>query len=70
MTTLPAETLELRAAEQRRRLQNSLHELKDRVREKLDVKRNISHHVLLASAVAGTFSLALGYGFAGMFTRK
>ena len=70
MNTLPAETLELRAADQRRRLENSVHELKDRVREKLDVKRNISHHVLLASAVAGLFSLSLGYGFTGMFTRK
>jgi hypothetical protein len=66
----PAETLEIRAADQRRRLHSSVHELKDRVREKLDVKRNISHHVLLASAVAGGLSLALGYGFAGMFTRK
>ena len=70
MNTLPAETLQLRAADQRRRLQSSVHELKDRVRDKLDVKRNISHHVLLASAVAGFLSLSLGYGFAGMFTRK
>jgi hypothetical protein len=68
--TLPVDTLEVRAADQRRRLQSSVHQLKDRVREKLDVKRNVSHHVLLASAIAGAFSLALGYGFAGMFTRK
>ena len=70
MNTPPAETLELRAADQRRRLRSSVHELKDRVREKLDVKRNISQHVLLASAVAGAVSLAFGFGFAGMFTRK
>jgi len=70
MNTNPAETLELRAADQRRRLRSSVHELKDRVREKLDVKRNISQHVLLASAVAGAVSLAFGFGFAGMFTRK
>jgi hypothetical protein len=70
MNTLPADNLEIRAADQRRRLQSSVHELKHRVREKLDVKRNISHHVLLASAVVGTLSLVLGYGFAGMFTRR
>jgi hypothetical protein len=70
MMTLPVDTLEIRAADQRRRLQSSVHELKDRVREKLDVKRNVRHHVLLASAIGGAFSLALGYGFAGMFTRK
>jgi predicted sugar kinase len=70
MNTLPTDDLEIKAADQRRRLQSSVHELKDRVREKLDVKRNISQHVLLASAIAGAMSLGFGYSVAGVFTRS
>ena len=42
---LPEDVLEKRAAEQRRQLHNSVSELRQTVREKLDVKRNLKEHV-------------------------
>jgi len=68
--TLPAHELELRAADQRRRLHASVHELKDHVRESLDVKKQAREHVLLASGVAAAMAAAVGYGVAGMFTSR
>jgi len=68
--TLPAHELELRAADQRRRLHASVHELKDHVRESLDVKKQAREHVLLASGVAAAVAAAVGYGVAGMFTSR
>ncbi len=68
--TLPTHELELRAADQRRRLHASVHELKDHVRESLDVKKQAREHVLLASGVAAALAAAVGYGMAGMFTSR
>jgi predicted sugar kinase len=68
--TLPTHELELRAADQRRRLHASVHELKDHVRDSLDVKKNARDHVLLASGVAAALAAAVGYGLAGMFTSR
>ncbi len=70
MTTMPTDVLELRAAEQRRRLHNSVAELREQVREKMDVKKNVREHLGAASAVAAVAGLTLGWGFAGMFTRR
>ncbi len=70
MSTIPSSDLELRAADERRRLHSSVVELKSRVRETLDVKRNARKHVLLGSGIAASLSLILGYGFAGIFTRR
>jgi hypothetical protein len=66
---MPAEVLEMRAAEQRRRLHNSVAELRSQVRERLDVKKNAREHIIPASAVAALLGLFLGYGAAGMVTR-
>ena len=68
--TLPTHELELRAADQRRRLHASVHELKDHLRDSLDVKKNARDHVLLASGVAAALAAAVGYGVAGMFTSR
>jgi len=68
--TLPTHDLELRAAAQRRRLHASVHELKDHVRDSLDVKKQAREHVLLASGVAAGVAAAVGYGVAGMFTSR
>ena len=68
--TLPTHELELRAADQRRRLHASVHELKDHVRESLDVKKQAREHVLLASGVAAAVAAAVGYGVAGMFAAR
>jgi hypothetical protein len=44
-------------------------ELKSRVRETLDVKRNVREHAAVASGIVGVVCLIAGYGLAGMFTR-
>jgi ElaB/YqjD/DUF883 family membrane-anchored ribosome-binding protein len=65
--------LETKAADERRRLDSSFHELKDRVKEKLDVKRTAQDyargHAAQGSGVAVILGLILGYGAAGMFTQ-
>lgn len=72
--SLPAEILEQRAAEQRRRLHNSVAELRttvrQRVRERLDFKRQAREHLWPATAAVSLVALTLGYGVAGMFTRE
>ncbi len=65
--------LETRAADERRRLDSSFHELQNRVREKLDVKNNAQQfarqHVRAASGIAAVVGVMLGYSMAGVFTR-
>ena len=70
MNTEATYELELRAAEQRKRLHDSVEELKSQVREKLDVKTNVRQHLVAVSGVASVLGLLLGYGSAGMFTRR
>ncbi len=64
-----AEYLEQRAAEQRRRLHNSVSELREQVRgtvrEKLDVKKRAREYVWPVAGTAFLFSLLFGYGTAG-----
>lgn len=69
-STLPTYDLQLRAADERRRLHGSVNELKVCVREKMDVQRNAREHVIASSALAGFISLVFGYAIAGMFTRR
>ncbi len=65
--------LETKAADERRRLDSSFHELKDRVKQKLDFKRTAQdyakEHVREGSGLAVLLGLAFGYSVAGMFTR-
>ncbi len=68
-STLPTDVLELRAAEQRRQIHNSVSELRTQMREKLDIKKNAREYVWPASGVVGLVGLVMGYGFAGMFTK-
>lgn len=70
MSTLPSYELELRAAEERRRLHGTVVELKSRVRETLDVKKKAQEYIWFAAGVAALTGLALGYEFAGIFTRR
>ena len=70
MNAMPTDMLELRAAEQRRRLHNSVAELREQVREKMDVKKNMRDYLAPATGLATLAGLVLGWGFAGMFTRK
>jgi hypothetical protein len=61
--------LELRAAEQRKRLHESVHELKSRVRENLDLKKAARTHIAPVSVGAALVSFVVGYAVAGIFTR-
>jgi len=67
--SLPTHVLEERAAEQRRRLHNSVAELRSNVREKLDMKRNAREHLWPTVGVLSLTGLMLGYGITGIFTR-
>ena len=65
---LPVEVLEQRAAEQRQQLHHSVSELKDSVRERLDVKRNVREHLWGISGGLALVGLVVGYTVAGIFT--
>jgi hypothetical protein len=66
---LPVEVLERRAAEQRQQLHQSVVELKDSVRDRLDVNRNMRDHLWGVSGGLAVVGLVLGYSVAGIFTR-
>jgi hypothetical protein len=73
MDSLPADVLEKRAADQRRQLHNSIAELRttvrDKVRSRLDYKRQAREHLWPAIGVISLVGLTMGYGTAGMFTK-
>ncbi len=59
--TVPTDVLELRAAEQRRRLHNTVVDLREKAKEKIDVKNNAREHLGAAAGAAGFLGLLLGY---------
>ncbi len=65
---VPADILEMRAAEQRRRIHDHVLELREHLDEKLDVRKHASEYVLPASGVAAILGLLFGYGVASMFS--
>ena len=65
---LPVDILEKRAAEQRRQLHNTVIELRQTVKERLDVKRNVREHLWSSAAVLGLLGLVVGYSLTGIFT--
>jgi hypothetical protein len=66
---VPTDVLEQHAIEQRRRLHNTVSELRDQVRdtvrEKLDVRRYASEYSWPAAGMVALFGLLLGYGTGG-----
>jgi ElaB/YqjD/DUF883 family membrane-anchored ribosome-binding protein len=68
---VPTRTLEEHAIEQRRRLHNTVSELReqvrDTVREKLDVHRYASEYAWPAAAAAAFIGLVFGFGTGGIF---
>lgn len=66
---IPTDLLELQAAEQRRRLHNSVAELRVQMREKLDLRRNARRYFWPATVVVGLWALVVGYGLGGILTR-
>lgn len=66
---ISVDILEKRAAEQRRQIHNSVVELRQSVKDKLDVKRNVYEHWWPAAGVVTLLGLVLGYSIAGIFTK-
>jgi hypothetical protein len=60
--TLPSYDLELRAADERRRLHESVEELRCQLKDKLDVRNNAREHLGFACTVTAVLGLAAGYG--------
>jgi len=69
MSTLPIYELELRASDQRARLEASVAELKTKVRERLDMDNAAREHLGLLSGIVAAFAFASGYAVTGLFTR-
>lgn len=69
---LPTEILEQRAADERRRLHDSVAELRLTVKDKLNVRRNAEdwtrRHLTQAAAGAAIVGLIFGWAFGGIFT--
>jgi hypothetical protein len=65
--TPPTDILEVRAAEQRRRIHASVLELRSKLEEKLDVRKKATDYVWQAAGAAVVLGLLLGYGGAGIF---
>jgi hypothetical protein len=61
--------LELRAIEQRRRLHNTIVDLRHTVAERTDIKKLARNHLWPAAGVASFLGWILGYGAAKFFTR-
>jgi len=73
MSPEPVENLELRAVEERQRLHQTTAELKGKIadtRERLDPAANVRKHFASIAGALGAVALILGYGVAGMFTRR
>jgi hypothetical protein len=66
-SSIPVDILEKRAADQRRQLHNSVVELRQSVRERLDLKRNVRDYLWPAASIAGLLGLVLGYSIGGIF---
>jgi hypothetical protein len=67
--TVPTDILEMRAAEQRRRIHDTVLALREQIDEKLDVRKKAREYAMPASGVAAFLGLLFGYGFASMFSR-
>jgi ElaB/YqjD/DUF883 family membrane-anchored ribosome-binding protein len=61
---IPVDVLEKRAADQRRQLHDSVSELRQTVRERLDVQRNLREHFWPAAGIMALAGLVLGYSVA------
>ena len=68
---VPTAVLEEQAVEQRRRLHNRVSKLRDQVRdtvrEKLDVQRYASEYAWPAAGVLGLVAIVFGYSAGGIF---
>jgi hypothetical protein len=66
--SVPTDILEMRAAEQRRRIHETVLELREQLEDKLDVRKKASEYIVPASGAAAFLGLLFGYGVASMFS--
>ena len=67
---MPPDILEVRAAEERRRIHQTVLELREQVEEKLDVRRQAAEYVWPASGVVAVVGLVVGWGLGGIFAPR
>lgn len=70
MSGLPSHDLEMKAADDRRRLHTSLEELRFRIKDEFDVQKQTREHLGLACGLAAVLSLTVGYAFTGIFVHR
>jgi hypothetical protein len=66
---IPVDVLERQAEYQRISLENRVGELRQTVKEQLDVKRKVREHLWPAVGALAVVGVILGYAGAGIFTR-
>ena len=70
MTSFSSDDLGNKAAEQRRRIDTSVNELTETLKEKVNFNHLAREHLLPVSAVGAVLGLLLGYGVTGIFARR
>jgi hypothetical protein len=66
---MPSDILEMRAVEQRQRLHNTVQELRETVRERVNVRKTARQYLWPAAGTAAVLGLVLGYAAGGAFVR-
>ena len=66
---MPSDILEMRAVEQRRRLHNTVQELRETVRERMNVRKTARQYLWQAAGTAAVLGLVMGYAAGGAFVR-
>jgi hypothetical protein len=69
MSEVPSYDLELKAAEDRRKLHASLTELSSKLHQDLNVNNQVRRHFTVACTAAALIALGVGYSFTGLFVR-
>ena len=70
MDGLPSYDLELKAADERQRLHQSVAELRSCLNESLDLRKNAREHLGSICAATALVGLATGYVVAGIFVHE
>jgi hypothetical protein len=63
----PSYELEMKASDERKRLQGSLHELKLRMHDALDLKKAAREHIVSSCGTAAALAALAGYTVAALF---
>jgi hypothetical protein len=70
MNEIPSQDLEMKAADDRRRLHTSFEELKYRLKDEFDLQKKARQHLGLACGLVAIVALTVGYSFTGIFVHR